>query len=294
MWRSTQRAPDHSGGLRRNFREAARVKCASLKRVGNRLPFGFEIGSARRRRRALMKVIQVIVLATFHMSNPGHDLHNQTVDDMLAPARQTQIEAVTAALARFAPTRVVVEWPEKTVDERYPKYLAGTLPPSRNEVVQLGFRLAKMSKAEVQGVDVDGDFPFDKVAGWAAAHGRKEELAAIGAEVDRELAEQSRALQQGGVAAELRMMNEPARIDAMHSKTYRKLLQYGSGDVQPGADLLTAWYRRNFLICARLAQSVKDGDRVVVLYGAGHARLLRECVEEMPGWKLVEANSFLP
>jgi hypothetical protein len=39
---------------------------------------------------------------------------------------------------------------------------------------------------------------------------------------------------------------------------------------------------------------VKDGDRVVVLYGAGHARLLRECVEEMPGWKLVEANSFLP
>jgi hypothetical protein len=33
---------------------------------------------------------------------------------------------------------------------------------------------------------------------------------------------------------------------------------------------------------------------VVVMFGAGHAFLLRQCVAEMPGWKLVEPNDFLP
>src|SRR5947209_14642058 len=87
--------------------------------------------------------VKVMIVGLFHMSNPGHDRHNVKADDVLTPARQTQIQAVTDALAAFKPTRIGVEWPAATVNERYPKYLDGSLPPSRNEVVQLGFRLAK-------------------------------------------------------------------------------------------------------------------------------------------------------
>jgi hypothetical protein len=36
------------------------------------------------------------------------------------------------------------------------------------------------------------------------------------------------------------------------------------------------------------------GDRIVVIYGAGHEFLLRRCIREMPGYKLVEANDYLP
>ena len=57
---------------------------------------------------------------------------------------------------------------------------------------------------------------------------------------------------------------------------------------------LTAWYRRNFLICANLLQLSRPGDRIVVFYGAGHAFLLRQCVQETPGFKLVEPNDYLP
>ncbi len=236
--------------------------------------------------------VQVVILGTFHMSNPGHDMHNQKVDDMLAPERQEQIGAVVAALARFAPTRIAVEWPAEVVAERYPRYLAGTLPPSSNEVVQLGFRLGKAAKAAVEGIDVDGDFPYGPVEEWAKAHGRKSELDEIGATVERAVAEQQKALARG-VAAELRLLNEPARIAGGHG-FYRTMLKYGSGADQPGVALVTAWYRRNFDLCARLAQAVRAGDRVVVLYGSGHAQLLRQCVDEMPGWKLVEANTLLP
>ena len=90
----------------------------------------------------------VIVLGVFHMSNPGRDLHNLQVDDVLAPRHQAEIAAVTAALARFKPGKVAVEWPAGAVAERYAKYRAGTLAPSRDESVQLGFRLARTAGAQ--------------------------------------------------------------------------------------------------------------------------------------------------
>jgi hypothetical protein len=237
--------------------------------------------------------VQVIVLGTFHMANPGHDLHNQKVDDVLAPERQAQIAAVVEALARFAPTRVAVEWPAEIVAERYPKYLAGTLPASRNEVVQLGFHLGKLAHAPVEGIDVDGDFPYGPVEEWAKAHGRKGELAELGARIESVVAAQAKALAEGGVAGELRLLNDPATIARDH-EFYRAMLRYGAGSEQPGVALVSAWYRRNFELCARLAQLAKPGDRIVVMYGAGHLHLLRQCVEEMPGWKLVEASKLLP
>ncbi|MGZ8364420.1 MAG: hypothetical protein ACXW3D_10455, partial [Caulobacteraceae bacterium] len=101
--------------------------------------------------------VRVMVVGTMHFSNPGADMHNVKVDDVLAPKRQAEIERVTAALLKFKPTIVATEWPEKIVAERYPKYADGTLAQSRNEMVQLGFRLGKAAGARVEGADADGD-----------------------------------------------------------------------------------------------------------------------------------------
>jgi Family of unknown function (DUF5694) len=96
-----------------------------------------------------------------------------------------------------------------------------------------------------------------------------------------------------GVAAALRNLNDPARL-AGDNAFYRATLRIGAGKDQPGANLLTAWYHRNFLICANLVQLAAPGDRIVVIYGSGHAFLLRQCVRETPGLKLIEPNAWLP
>jgi hypothetical protein len=237
--------------------------------------------------------IEVMVVGVFHMANPGHDLHNLKVDDVLSPRRQSEIAAVTDALARFKPTKVAAEWDADTVAERWPKYLDGTLPPSHNEVVQLGFRLAKMAHATVFGIDADGDFPYPPVKDYADAHGLAGILDAQGAVVERSLAEQARVLADKGVPATLRWINEPDRIRS-NNAFYRATLLIGGGKDQPGVDLMTAWYRRNFLICANLLQLAKPGDRIVVFYGSGHAFLLRQCVAEAPGFTLIEPDAWLP
>jgi hypothetical protein len=66
----------------------------------------------------------VMVLGTFHMANPGKDMHNQKVDDVLAEPRQKELAAMSEALAKFRPTRIAVEWPADVTRERYAKFLA--------------------------------------------------------------------------------------------------------------------------------------------------------------------------
>jgi Family of unknown function (DUF5694) len=242
---------------------------------------------------AEMEPVSVLIIGTFHMANPGKDLYDSTVDDVLSPKRQAEIESVTSHLLRFKPTKVMAEWSAASVAERYRAYLAGSLPPSRNEVVQLGFRLATAAHAEMHGIDVDGDFPFEEVQSFAKAHGQYELVRSLLEAVQRETAALTALLTKQSIGAALRYLNDPSRIAADH-RFYRQVLRIGAGDAQPGVELVTDWYRRNFRICANLIQLSKPGDRIVVFYGAGHAFLLRECVQQTPGFQLVEPNSNLP
>jgi Family of unknown function (DUF5694) len=239
--------------------------------------------------------VSVMVIGGYHMSNPGRDLHNVHADDVLAPKRQAEIAATVAALARFRPTQVDVEWPADLVTQRYDAYTKGTLAPSHNEVVQLGFRLAQASGASVHGVDVDGDFPYDAVQAYARAHGGDDVLASANADVQSLVQQQQQQdlLKTATVPQVLRWLNGPA-MAREGNNFYRTMLKIGGAAEQPGADLLTAWHKRNFYICANIVQLAKPGDRVVVFYGSGHEFLLRQCVSEMPGYKLVEPNDYLP
>lgn len=239
------------------------------------------------------KPIEVMVVGVFHMSNPGRDIHNLKVDDVLEPKRQGEIAALTDALSRFKPTKVGVEWPADLVAERYKQYLAGTYPPSRNEVVQLGFRLAKAAGAEVYSLDAEGDFPYERLKNFAETRGFSGLLDEQNAAIQREVDEQGRLLAQKSVSADLRFLNDPARLQNANT-FYRNMLRIGLGDDQPGADLVSAWYYRNFLICANLLQLAKTGDRIVIFFGSGHAFLLRQCVTETPGFRLIEPNDYLP
>jgi len=237
---------------------------------------------------------QVMLVATFHFSNPGADLHNVKAIDVLAPDRQREVAAAVTALARFKPTQVGVEWPDKLVQERYPRFLDGTMPADRNEVVQLGFRLARESGLKtVHGLDVEGDFPFEAVAEWASAHGRKGEIDALMNAGAQEVQRISDLQQNNSIGSVLRDMNSEASIARNHS-FYPPLLSMGGGDDQPGVKLLSAWYTRNLAICARLLQQLKPDDRIVVFYGQGHVYLIQQCLREQSSVQLVDPLKYLP
>lgn len=240
---------------------------------------------------------KVVILGTYHMGSPAQDVHNSTVDDVLADKRQREIAAVVAQLATFKPTIVAVESTAGGASDlsvpKYRDYLDGKMDKSRNEVVQIGFRLAREAGLKnVYGIDVDGDIPMEQLQAFAQKNGQGEILGAAMAPVQQEMQSFDALLKKATVADALRHMNEPGFVAAGNA-FYRQTLRVGSGTEQPGAALVNAWQDRNTEICARLMQVTKPGDRAVVVFGAGHSYLLRQCVQEMPGYELVEANSLI-
>ena len=105
---------------------------------------------------------EVLVLGTFHMANPGSNVFDAEADDVLAPRRQAEIAQVVEVLKAFRPTKIAVEarFSDRSTQRRYTEYLAGEHEPTRNEIDQLGFRLAQeLGHQAVYPVDVFGDFP---------------------------------------------------------------------------------------------------------------------------------------
>lgn len=237
---------------------------------------------------------KVMVVGTYHFENPGADLHNVAATDVMTPGRQAELQSVMFGLAAFEPTRVAVEWPADAATTAYAGYVAGTTPPRANEVVQLGFRLARaFGHDTVLGLDVPGDFPFEDVQAWAQANGKAAELDALLAEVGGIVDAITARQETQSIGQVLRAMNTP-EANASARDFYAAMLRFGAGAQQPGVALVAAWERRNLAICANLLQALAPGDRVVVFYGQGHAYLLQRCIEESPGVELVQANDYLP
>lgn len=248
--------------------------------------------------------IEVIVLGTYHLGNPGQDLHNARIDPVTTQAKQAELEAVAEALARFRPTAIAVERVAQDqadmLDHRYPAFTPADLLTVPDERVQIGYRLAhRLGLERVYAIDEqdrEGQpswFPFEDVQSWAEANGRSPALAAMHEQVATMIGEMETRQRANTVGSVLRWMNTPESA-ASGQTFYTALLSFGAGDAQPGAILNGRWYTRNALIFARLMQAAQPGDRIVVIYGAGHSYWLREFVRSTPGFRLVEANDYLP
>jgi Family of unknown function (DUF5694) len=242
--------------------------------------------------------IELLVLGTFHFDNPGQDIANTQVDDVLEAKRQAEIALILDGLARFKPSKIAVEsqrrQPGSNFSEKYPEFRAGKMGPSANEVVQLGFALAKrLGHQNVYSVDVSGEFPFEAVMAFAQRTGQGEKLGSRIAAIQSWTADIGNQLKSKTLAAVLREFNEPAAV-AQGNAFYLDMLQYGAVDEQPGAELVSRWYERNVRICARIVQSAQPGDRILVVYGSGHSYLLRHCLGGAPGFRIIEANDYLP
>ena len=116
---------------------------------------------------------------------------------------------------------------------------------------------------------------------WAASHGRISPNSSAASEFET----------LGRLLAEVNAPDEP--MSSGNAALYYGFLQFGSGDDLPGAELNGRWYTRNALIFAKLMQVAQPGDRIVLIFGAGHAYWLRHFASTTPGYMLVEPNDYL-
>ncbi len=246
-------------------------------------------------------MVQVMVIGAFHMGNPGQDVANAEIDNMLTDERQAEIAAVANALAAFKPTVVAVERITEAPDYIDPKYQAftpGMLSENADERYQIGYRLANLSGVtRVYGVDEqpsDGEpdyFPFGELMAHAEETGQAEALQGQIAEIQELMADFSATQKGNSVADLLLMFNSDGPLSS--PDFYYRTFSYDRGEAQPGAELQAYWFMRNAKIFSKLTQVTKPGDRVVIVYGAGHKFWLDHFAENTPGYVLVDPAPYL-
>lgn len=245
----------------------------------------------------------LLIVGTPHFDNPGRDVVNVRVPDVMVPGRQREIEAIVDRLAAFRPTRVAIEWPadeQARLDQRYADYRAGRFALTMNERDQIGLRLAaRLGLPRVDAVDWSGDAPGSRTdydyPAWAEAHGRGEEWRTWVSRFQAEADADARLMACTPISTWVRKANTPEYRLANH-RTYYYIARIGdAGGLNPGAAWVGTWYTRNLRILNNLlAIAPSPQDRIVAIYGSGHGYLLDQQARESDAFEVADTLPHLP
>lgn len=238
---------------------------------------------------------KVMILGVYHFDSPNRDYVKSPRVDHLAPAKQDEIAEVLDRLAAFEPTKIVLEAVPGTtqLQRRYEAFLRDELELAGDEREQLGFRIAKQfAHPVVHMADHALGMDLGAVVALAEESGDARFLAWFGqAMADAQAMVERHA--RTSVRDVLVELNEPALQDRTRD-LYLQLARVGHAERFAGADVLAAWYQRNFRIFTNVCRVLETpADRVLVIFGQGHAPYLRELVRSSPDMELVEANAYL-
>ena len=245
------------------------------------------------------KQIPLLLLGSYHMSNPGMDMFNLEADDVSTPKRQAEIQAVVDRLALWRPTKVAVESPygDSTTLARYDAYLRGELKLRNSEEEQIGFRLAKqLGHKTIYPIDVRMMLNDDGISKLIGSNPQKfgpymESLQKTGKTA---MALMGKWLSEGTIGAMLYNMNERDLNDIGHGVYFRSFVPIVEGDDYAGVDMVNTWYHRNLRIFSNLHKiSDSPADRIFVVYGAGHIPLLQRFAEDSPYFRLDDVKDYL-
>lgn len=251
---------------------------------------------------------KAMVLGVFHFHNPGLDSYKPKYSfDIFERKRQEEVEILLKQIAEYKPTKILVEWDriqdDSIANERYQNYLNGTfsIDDKRNEVYQLGFKLAKKlghkkiycsdASAEWFGVELDWD-NYD-VEAYLKSKGQYEKSTRYDFQSFYELSDSLKTVQT--LTEHLVMLNSPKNRLKDHQAYLTDLILEGAGDNYVGADGVAKWYRRNLRIFAN-AYDFTDFDkeeRLLLIYGSGHVWQLRQFFMDSPDFEYIEPIEYL-
>jgi hypothetical protein len=222
---------------------------------------------------------KVMLIGTFHFSNPGKDVVKVDDVDVLDVASQQFLQQFAERLAGFKPTRVLLEYDpanEALINQRYSDYLAGTYELGVNEIYQLGFRIAKLSGLKaVQSFDhTDLQWQAEAMFEYAKQHDSPE-MKTFNESIERVTQEEAQARATENLRGLLMRANDEEN-DRQNMDLYLTTNAIGVGDGYAGADATASWWQRNFRMYANIQQAAQPGERLIVIGGQGHTAILKQ------------------
>lgn len=238
---------------------------------------------------------KVLVLGTYHMGNPGLDAFNMKADDVTSPKRQKEIEEFANLLATFKPTVICTEVKferQSKLDENYQAYVSGKAELRKNELDQVAFRLGKkLGHTKLFAIDADAPFEMDTVVKTAQKYQFTKFLELL-QKMPAFMQDENKKLYESTITQFFQYMNSDDYNHMSHG-FYLDMAAIGKEANYSGADLVADWYKRNLRIYRNLLSlNLKPEDRVLILFGAGHAKILQDLVDDSSGFELVKLKDL--
>jgi hypothetical protein len=233
--------------------------------------------------------VEVMLLGTYHFEGSANDAVDTPAEDILGPRRQAELEELATRLAEWGPQQIAVEWPYSFADSataRYRRYADAGTTQSRNEVAQIGFRLARrLGHGTVHPIDHQMPLGNDSIE---ALYRRRPEFKAhsdsLLAVLQRESVRLRAWQRETSVIEHLRAANSDEGLQGGNSfAMFGSMLAAGEGANRGGPQLLARWYERNIIMVHNLTRVLRlDTRRALVVVGSGHVPAMRNILHESP------------
>jgi hypothetical protein len=247
------------------------------------------------------KKTQVLVVGTFHFNYPGLD-YNQTLEDdkidVLSEPKKSEVTELVEYIKRFKPNKIAIEafdnWDATT---KLKSYIAGEHREKRDERYQLGMRIAN----ELQ---LDTLYAIDS---WGLSEYMAETDSLYINNLFKDFDFQNEDpfnqymtewyKEESILPSKTNLLRYFKHINSKEAHDYG----YGAylvGDFKlenyRGADILSIWwYNRNLRIFRNLQTITEsENDRILVIFGNGHASVFRQLLEASPEYDFVEFDSL--
>ncbi|WP_298518934.1 DUF5694 domain-containing protein [uncultured Kordia sp.] len=253
------------------------------------------------------KKIKVYLLGTFHFAQ------TDSTYNVLDAKHQQSIEELCDIVVKQKPDKVFIErQPEYEFRNKYDSlfkvYVDTDVLPYRNELYQVGFRVAKRLKhSKVYQCDHPGQYGryFSAALKYAKEHNQMGYIDAsakgtVLREDDR--VDEDSIQKNSSLLDYIKWINSEAVMQTSHASYIVNDPQVGSADYYNyddddtllGAEVTADWYRRNIMIYSKMINQLSyEEDAIFLIIGADHVPILEYLFTANPYFEVIKASSWL-
>ncbi|APZ47339.1 hypothetical protein BW723_14080 [Polaribacter reichenbachii] len=248
--------------------------------------------------------VEVLLVGTSHWNNynsKGLDVAQTNQMDILSPRYQSDLLEIVEKIKEFHPDKIFVERTlvyQPKLDSLFNLYSTNDWGKERrNEIYQLGFRLAKELKHErVYGVDYrEMEFPYDSLMKSMKQANQIALMESFNNDIKQYETNYNQLIaEQKPLKDILYYLNDPEQRKLDLSWYLNGANKGGDLETTVGSYLASEWIKRNIYIYGLIQKYTEPKDeRIMILMGASHIGVLENLISYHPEWKTVELKEIM-
>lgn len=245
---------------------------------------------------------KIFLVGTFHFEYYNKDANKVDKDkqvDILSDQKQKEMKELLDYIAKFKPTKICIEAPEKwNAMDKYKSYKSGKTALGKDEIQQIAFRLMERFKLDTV-YSVDAKAVYEDLM-------ESKDSTVINPYFERIFKDytfKSNPEYKKWIEYETEMNLKTPLLDYFKyfNSEKRFLRDYGfyltedfKNGKYDGADALaTYWYSRNLRIFRNIQRiTTSPNDRILVLFGAGHISILDQLLKCSTEYDYIKFNDL--